>query len=253
MSRAYGSQRFDVTEICRQQSREMAELLISANQSRYHKIEKRNNKMNRRFLYLCGMVAPLWFVFMAILGGAIRPGYSHITDTVSELFAPGSTNKSFLDILHTIFAALLILFGIGLLVFFQRTEQLKRMGQASACLFILMGFVSVMTATVFPQDPWGTPATFAGEMHKLLSGVIGILSMFSMLLIGIWLVRTKTSPGFGVYTFITIGMVVITAVLFAASTGGPLMGLSERIAALVGFQWTFALAYWMYSRESNAG
>jgi hypothetical protein len=190
---------------------------------------------------------------VTILGGAIRPGYSHITDTVSELFAPGSPNKSFLDILHTIFAVLLILFGIGLLKFFQRTKQLKRTGQVGASLFILMGCVSVTTATIFPQDPWGASATFAGEMHELLSGVIGLLSLFSMLLIGIWFVRTKTSPGFGVYSFITIGLVVISAGLLAASVGGPLMGLAERITALIGFQWTFTLAYRMVSRESIAG
>ncbi len=206
--------------------------------------------MNRRFLYICGMMAPLWFVFMTLLGGAIRPGYNHITDTVSELFAPGSPNKPFLDILHTIFAVLLILFGIGLLIFFQKTVRLKRIGRVGAVLFILMGCVSVMTATVFPQDPWGTTATFAGEMHKSLSGVIGLLSIFSILLIGIWFVQTKTSLGFGIYSFITIGLVVIAASFFATSIGGQYMGLAERISALVGFQWTFSLAYWLFSREN---
>ena len=210
-------------------------------------------KRNERLLFICGMVAPWWFVFITILGGAIRPGYSHITDTISELFAPGSPNKSFLDILHTIFAILLILFGIGLLQFFQRTNPLKRIGQVGASIFILMGCVSVTTAAIFPQDPWGTTATFTGEMHKLLSGVIGLLSMFSMLLIGIWFVRTKTSPRLGVYTFVTIGLVIISASLYAVSIGGPMMGLAERTSALVGFQWTFTLAYWMFSRESIAG
>ena len=209
--------------------------------------------MIRRLLFICGMVAPWWFVFMTILGGAIRPGYSHIADTISELFAPGSPNKMFLDILHTIFAVFLILFGIGLLQFFQRTNPLKRTGQVGASLFILMGCVSVTTATIFPQDPWESAATFTGDMHKLLSGVVGLLSMFSMLLIGIWFVRTKTSPGFGVYTFVTISLVIISAGLYAASIGGPLMGLAERISALVGFQWTFTLAYWMFTRESIAG
>ena len=209
--------------------------------------------MNRRLLFICGMVAPWWFVFTTILGGAIRPGYSHITDTISELFATGSPNKSFLDILHTIFAVLLILFGIGLFQAFQRTNPLKRIGQAGASIFILMGCVSVTTATIFPQDPWGATATFTGEMPKLLSGVVGLLSMFSMLLIGIWFVRTKTSPAFGVYSFVTIGLVVISASLYATSIGGPMMGLAERISALVGFQWTFTLAYCMFSRESIAG
>ena len=211
------------------------------------------DKMNWRLLFICGMVAPWWFVFMTILGGAIRPGYSHITDTVSELFAPGSPNKPVLDILHTIFAVSLILFGIGLLRFFQRTKPLNRTGRVGASLFILMGCVSVTTATIFPQDPWGATATFTGEMHKLLSGVIGLLSMCSMLLIGIWFVRTKTSPGFGVYSFLTIGLVVLSAALFAASIDGSMMGLAERISAFVGFHWTFTLAYWMFSRESIAG
>ena len=206
--------------------------------------------MNRRLLFICGMVAPWWFVFMTILGGAIRPEYSHLSDTVSELFAPGSPNKAFLDVLHTIFAVLLILFGIGLVQFFQETKPLKRIGQVGASLFTLMGCVSVTTATIFPQDPWGTTATFAGEMHKNLSGVIGLLSCVSMLLIGIWFFRTKTSKKFGVYSFITIGLVVITAGLYAVSIGSPYMGLAERITALVGFQWTFSLAFWMFSRES---
>ena len=196
------------------------------------------------------MVAPWWFVFMTILGGAIRPEYSHLSDTVSELFAPGSPNKAFLDVLHTIFAVLLILFGIGLVQYFQETKPLKRIGQVGASLFTLMGFVSVTTATIFPQDPWGTTATFAGEMHKNLSGVIGLLSVVSMLLIGIWFFRTKTSKKFGAYSFITIGLVVITAGLYAVSIGSSYMGLAERITALVGFQWTFSLAFWMFSRES---
>jgi hypothetical protein len=136
------------------------------------------------------------------------------------------------------------------LQFFQKTKPLKRTGQVGASLFILMGCVSVTTATIFPQDPWGATATFAGEMHKNLSAAIGLLSGFSMLLIGIWFFRTKTSKEFGIYSFITIGLVVITAGLFAASIGSPYMGLAERITALVGFQWTFTLAFWMFSRES---
>ena len=209
--------------------------------------------MNRWFFFLCGMIAPWWFVFLTLLGGAIRPGYSHLSDTISELFAPRSPNKPFLDVLHTIFALLLILFGIGLVQFFQGSKPFKRMGQGGAALFVLMGCVSVTTATLFPQDPWGTAATFAGEMHKNLSGVIGLLSVLSMLLIGTWFLRSKTSIMFGIYSLITIGFVVLTVGLYALSIGGPYMGLAERVTAFTGFQWTFALAFWMFSRGRNAG
>ena len=79
--------------------------------------------MNQRFLPMCGVIAPVLFVLIAILGGAIRPGYSHMSDTVSELFSPGSPNKPLLDTLHTIYALLLVLFGIGMLRLVRGSER----------------------------------------------------------------------------------------------------------------------------------
>jgi hypothetical protein len=52
--------------------------------------------MNRRMFYLLGLLAPFIFIFTVILGGALKPGYSHVTDTMSELFSPGSPNRLFL-------------------------------------------------------------------------------------------------------------------------------------------------------------
>jgi hypothetical protein len=207
--------------------------------------------MNNRFLSLCGMVAPWLFVFMTILGGTIRPGYSHISDTVSELLSPGSPNKLLLDILYTTFAILLILFGFGILQLVQKTKTNQRIGMIGAFFFIAAGCLSVTTATIFPQDPWGSTPTFAGEMHLRVSSIIGLLSSFSMLFMGIWFIRTGISSRFGIYSFITIGLVIISAGLFVANIGGPIMGLTERVTALIGFQWTFTLALWMYLRNGN--
>jgi hypothetical protein len=191
------------------------------------------------------MIAPLLFVFMTILGGALRPGYSHTSETVSELFSPGSPNKLLLDTLYTIFAVLLILFGIGILQFVNGSKQPMRAGRLGAGLFIAMGSVSVATATIFPQDPWGSPSTFQGEMHIKLSGVVGLLSVLSMLSLGIWFIRAAIFPGFGIYSFITIGLVILSTGFFMANVGSPIMGVTERITILIGFQWTFFLALWI--------
>jgi hypothetical membrane protein len=206
--------------------------------------------MKQRFLSLCGAIAPVLFVFVAILGGALRPGYSHVTDTISELFSPGAPNKLLLDILHTLFAFLLTLFGIGVLLFIRRSKQSSPIGIIGASLYIAMGLLSVTTATIFPQDAWDTPATFTGEMHKILSGVISLLSMLSMTFIGIWFHRTKLFRGFGIYSFITVVVIVPTAGFFMAEWGSPIMGLAERIPILIGFLWTFILALWLFSRNS---
>lgn len=206
--------------------------------------------MKQRFLSLCGVMAPVLFVFVAILGGALRPGYSHVSDTVSELFSPGSPNKPLLDTLHTLFALLMTLFGIGLLRLVRGSERARWIGVAGASLFIAMGLVSVATAAVFHQDPWGSPSTFAGGMHVMLTGVVGLLSILSMLLIGIWSGRAEVYRGLAAHSFVTIGAAIVATGFFVATMGGPIMGLAERIAALVGFQWTFVLALRMVRRGS---
>ena len=207
--------------------------------------------MNQRFLSMCGLIAPVLFVVMTILGGAMRPGYSHISDTVSELFSPGAPNKLLLDTVHTVFALLLALFGIGLLQFVRGSERPTRIGKLGASLFIAMGLVSVTTATICPQDAWGSPPTFPGEMHKILSGIVALLSILSMVLLGIWFHRAGAFPGFQTYSFVTVALVILSTGFFVTKLGSPIMGLAERITILAGFQWTFVLALWMLSRRGS--
>jgi hypothetical protein len=111
----------------------------------------------------------------------------------------------------------------------------------------------VATATVFPQDAWVSAPTFAGEMHKILHGVIALLSILSMILIGIWFNRAEGLSGFQTYSFATVGVTILSAGFYVANLGSPIMGLAERISGLVGFQWTFVLALWMLSRRGYSG
>jgi hypothetical protein len=146
----------------------------------------------------------------------------------------------------------LVLFGIGLLQYVQGRDAARRLGIIGASMFITMGLLQVASATVFPQDAWGSPPTFPGRMHIILHGVISLLSILYMLLIGIWFHRVKIFPGFLAYSLITIGLVIVSAGFFMANWGSPIMGLAERIPMLVGFQWTFILALWLFSRKGDA-
>jgi len=96
-------------------------------------------KMHQRYLYLCGVLAPLLFVFMTILGGALRPGYSHLAHTVSELFSPGAPNKLLLDPFFITYTLLMILFRsitAGLI-------SAVPLGISMILLFGLMGVFSI--------------------------------------------------------------------------------------------------------------
>jgi hypothetical protein len=110
-----------------------------------------------------------------------------------------------LTILHTIYAFLLVLFGIGVLQLVRTSQRSRLIGISGASAFIAMGLASVLSATLFPQDAWGSAPTFAGQMHQFVHGVISLLSILYMMLIGIWMNRAEGFPRFRTYSFITIG------------------------------------------------
>ena len=59
--------------------------------------------MSRKYLLVCGVVAPLVYIGTVILGGLLRPGYSHVAQAISELMAAGAPNKLLLDTLFTLY------------------------------------------------------------------------------------------------------------------------------------------------------
>lgn len=208
-------------------------------------------RLGGRLLYLCGMLAPPLFIFTALLGGALRPGYSHLADTVSELFSPGSPNKFLLDFLHTGYAILLILFGIGIRQFIRSRNPSSWPGRFGAWLYIIMGILSVGTATIFPQDPWGSPPTFAGEMHIILSGFLSVITILSMGLIGAWFNKIGLMPHIWKFTWVIIGLTILSAGFYISNLSTPIMGLTERITIIIGFSWTFILADWLYRNTGS--
>ncbi|WP_369075822.1 DUF998 domain-containing protein, partial [Flavihumibacter cheonanensis] len=96
-----------------------------------------------------------------MIGGTLRPGYSHISESVSELLSPGSPNKKLLDILNVTFALLYLLFGIGVLNFVMTSEHNVLVGRIGAGLIIAVGIASLGSA-IFPQDATGAPRTLPG-------------------------------------------------------------------------------------------
>ena len=197
--------------------------------------------MNGKILYVFGMLIPITYFFMYVLGGALRPDYSHISNSVSELLSPGSPNKSLLMVIQTIYALLHIAFGYGVLRFIQGNANHQLIGRAGAWMIIALGLATIGTV-VFPQDAAGTPVTLAGQIHKILvfGGLIPF-SILSTLLIGLWLRRTGLFPGFDVYSFITVVAIVVMGGVGGATVETQYAGLVERVAALVTQQWLFML------------
>ena len=204
--------------------------------------------MSQKILYLCGMLVPFVYIIMYVIGGALRPGYSHLADSVSELLSPGAPNKPLLDILNFTFALLYTLFGIGVFQFVSKSGQGNLVGYIGAGLIIAVGLAS-MGSAIFPQDATGSDPTLAGRLHLIFVFAVQIPgAILSTILMGIWFRQTGIFPGFATYSFISAGIIILTGVLAGPAMGTPILGLVERISALAVHQWIFVFA-WMLFRQ----
>jgi hypothetical protein len=75
----------------------------------------------------------------------------------------------------------------------------------------------------------------------LVFGGLIPFSILSTLLIGLWLRRAGLFPGFDVYSFITVGAIVVMGGVGGATVETQFAGLVERIAAIITQQWLFML------------
>ena len=72
-------------------------------------------------------------------------------------------------------------------------------------------------------------------------GVLIPASILSTLLLGLWSARADVLPGFDLYSYVTVGAIVVMGGIGGAAVKTRYAGLSERVAALVTHQWLFVL------------
>ncbi|MDX1765470.1 MAG: DUF998 domain-containing protein [Candidatus Saccharimonadales bacterium] len=198
----------------------------------------------KELLLFSGFLAALTYIAVTIIGGALRPGYSHLKDTVSELFSPGSPNKRLLNIFLFVYAAFTTAFGFGLWLFVDDSGAASTMGYLAAGFIVLIGVMNFLTGFVFLQDPMGKPMTLSGMMHVALVGIMALISMIAPLHLGFWLSNKGLLPGYDAYSFVSAGLILLGGLsnLAISKLGKPILGLTERITIFFMLQWTAVIA-----------
>ena len=199
--------------------------------------------MDRKFMYYGGILSPIFFVLVDIIGGMITPDYSRIINAVSELTQAGSENIYLLSSLFFISAVMGIGFGIGIVTEFSYSRS--KLIFSGGILIIINGIFSGLTGTIFPMDPFNVDITFAGTMHIILTALNALMIMLLIPMMGIGFYRERQWVSFRLYSIITLLLIVIfggsTPVLMMNDIG--LLGLFERIVIYSYLLWFFVLAF----------
>jgi len=193
-------------------------------------------------LAICGMLSPIIYTVMWILGGILDSDYSHIRDDVSTLIAVDAPSKKLLDKFIITSSTLLLLFYVGL-----HWGINNGIGSIiGPILFVISGLLGVLVAIFFPLDAGGELVTTSGKMHLVLIAISGILATAGMVVLWFSLVSDTVWGAFATFSLITaiVSLVLVIATSIAATSNH--LGLVERFMVSTYQVYYFVLALMVF-------
>ena len=157
----------------------------------------------RRTLTVCGLAAPILFTIGVVFASSQYPGYSHLTQAISELGGVDAPSPQIQALNFCLAGILTIAFSIGL-----RTNT--RLRTAAMCLgaFGLM----MIAHGLLPCDAGCAFVTWAGTAHNLF-GIPGFLAGIT----GVWLCGRQAPNGaYRAFSFASAGLALAGFVLWIA-------------------------------------
>ena len=177
-----------------------------------------------QILAICGMLSPIIYTVMWIIGGRLQPDYSHIKNDISSLFAVGAPNRQLMQIFIIISSVLLFLFYLGL------HKGLNDGGSIiGPYLFILASILGILIAFLFPLDEDGKIVTWRGKMHLILVIAMGILTIAGMIALWLRLNSLTSWSTFATYSLVSAVIALILMIISSIFIKGNYRGLLERI------------------------
>ena len=178
-----------------------------------------------QILAICGILSPIVYTVMWILGGILQPDYNHIQDDISSLFAVSAPNKGLMQSFIITSSVLLFVFYIGL------HEGINNGGGSivGPILFLTSSVLGILVALFFPLDAGGEIITLRGKMHLILVVGSGLLTIAGMVALWFRLQLVAVWSAFAIYSLITAIVSLILIIISSIFATSNYRGLLERI------------------------
>jgi hypothetical membrane protein len=197
-----------------------------------------------RWLALAGVVGPPFFVAVFTLAGFLRPGYSPIHQTVSDLGV--GSNGWLVDVSCVIIGLLLSGFAVGFALSLR--PELRQGWRWLIAVFLALHGLGLAIAGIFTE----APTTVA--IHWLVGANLGLFGpVVAFLVVGLVLRRDTWWRGWGTSLLIAgLLTLVLLAIMVWIFTPGTLLasmrlgGLMERVVLIEIEVWYVALGWRLF-------
>lgn len=195
-----------------------------------------------QLLAICGMLSPIIYTALWIIGGYLQPDYSHIKQDVSTLVSVNAPNKKLLDKFIMTSSTLLFIFYLGMYWGINNgTGSLL-----APVLFIVAGFLGILVAFFFPLDEGGEMVTTKAKLHLALISISGLLTISGMVVLWFDLAADVVWGTFASFSLIMAILSLIFVVATPLSMRSSYMGLVERFMVSTYQIYYFVLALMVF-------
>lgn len=207
-------------------------------------------KYNRTFhqiAALAGVVSPLIFILLVIVGGLQYDGYSHIAQAISELGATDSPVRTLQTLNFFIIGISLVVFFLGFHYRFPGSSNL------TTGLLLYFALAAGVGNGVFPCDPGCDMVTTSGTLHNL-TGLTGFIALsVGTILIGRRMRKFEGWSRFASYSQVT-GFLILAFGVFWIVVGKitgimpEYQGLLQRLMVLSFLQWFLVMGVYLLTQ-----
>lgn len=194
-------------------------------------------------LAICGIIGPILKSIVIVTLGFLWPGYSHVSQAISELGAIDAPNALVMNVSYVVFGLLMVCFAFGL-------HQGICQGEGSIVGPVLVAIYGVgqVANGIFPCAP-GCQITlmigsFTGLMRIVTSYVGFIAILLAMLVMSRRLRKDKQWRNYGSFSTV-IGLISVGAFLLSFVLSGlltPWVGAFQRLRHGIVFLWIIVMA-----------
>jgi hypothetical protein len=173
-----------------------------------------------------GIIAPLLFWLVTIIGGFLHGNYNHLHHVISELGAISTRSETFMSTTETGISILTVLSMIGLY------RSCKQLGLNVIPVITLLSLsVSMIWAAVFPMHH---------ELHGTLGPIPLVLNLGALMAIFVW--RGKEFYSLRLVSTISFILMTLIILRFSPNLRGNYEGLIQRFFYLGWSVWSVGLS-----------
>lgn len=203
--------------------------------------------LSRRLLALLPIASLVWLAASVLIAGALRPGYSHSAQFMSELGASGASGAWAMNLFGFIPAELLMLGFIGVAAAASKRNSLTLIGLAALAVYA----VGLIVGALAPCDLGCRPADPSAVHHiHMLAGMTAYVSG----LVGIAVLAVAVGR-MGARWLMAAGLVCATGGLFLLVSLDPNLahvGLVQRGLEGLIYGWLIAFGLWLSRLSGQA-